>query len=162
MTRSWQPRPKHRKYTGLIVALCGALLVLSGLLIGFALMRLDEAQEFSSQASPTEPPPEFGPPVGMTATFYAEKYCGRKTASGVVFDCQSYTAAHRTLPLFTKLRLRRGERTIIVTVNDRGPFDRDRSGNYRKDLDLSPAAFAVLSPNMTGGEGLRVEVRKVL
>ena len=67
------------------------------------------------------------------ASFYGNE-SGRKTASGQRFNQEAMTAAHRTLPFGTKLRVTHGGRSVIVTVNDRGPFVRGRV------LDLSTGA----------------------
>lgn len=67
------------------------------------------------------------------ASFYGNE-SGSRTASGQRFDQNAMTAAHRTLPFGTKLRVTRGERSVIVTINDRGPFVRGRV------LDLSTGA----------------------
>lgn len=71
------------------------------------------------------------------ASYYHDKFNGRKTASGEVFSNNKLTAAHRTLPFGTKVKvtnLRTGD-SVIVTINDRGPFHSSRA------LDLSKAAF---------------------
>src|SRR5689334_9942546 len=57
------------------------------------------------------------------ATWYGERHAGRKTASGEYFDMQAFTAAHRTLPFGTVVRVRdlRSGRVVKVRINDRGP-----------------------------------------
>ena len=79
---------------------------------------------------------------GLTA-YYSVDYQGR-TASGERYDPKKFTAAHRTLPFGTRLRVTnpRSHRSVVVVVNDRGPFDKGRV------LDLSLAAAKVL--RMTG------------
>lgn len=67
------------------------------------------------------------------ASFYGNE-SGRKTASGQRFNQEAMTAAHRSLPFGTKLRVTHGGRSVIVTINDRGPFVRGRV------LDLSTGA----------------------
>jgi rare lipoprotein A len=67
------------------------------------------------------------------ASFYGNE-SGSKTASGERFNQNAMTCAHRSLPFGTKLRVTHGGRSVIVTVNDRGPFIRGRV------LDLSTAA----------------------
>ena len=59
---------------------------------------------------------------------------GRQTASGQRFNENAMTCAHRSLPFGTKLRVTHGSRSVIVTVNDRGPFVHGRV------LDLSTGA----------------------
>jgi peptidoglycan lytic transglycosylase len=67
------------------------------------------------------------------ASFYGNE-SGSKTASGQRFDQNALTCAHRSLPFGTKLRVTHGGQSVIVTVNDRGPFVHGRV------LDLSTAA----------------------
>jgi rare lipoprotein A len=67
------------------------------------------------------------------ASFYGNE-SGSKTASGQRFNQNALTCAHRSLPFGTKLRVSRGDRSVVVTVNDRGPYIRGRV------LDLSTAA----------------------
>jgi rare lipoprotein A len=67
------------------------------------------------------------------ASFYGNE-SGSKTASGQRFNQNAMTCAHRSLPFGTKLRVSHGGRSVVVTVNDRGPFIRGRV------LDLSTAA----------------------
>lgn len=73
------------------------------------------------------------------AAFYSTDYSGR-TACGERYDPKKYTAAHRSLPFGTRLRVTdpRSQRSVIVVVNDRGPFTRGRV------LDLSLAAAKAL------------------
>ncbi|MGX7895682.1 septal ring lytic transglycosylase RlpA family protein [Tsuneonella sp. HG222] len=68
------------------------------------------------------------------ASYYASKFDGRRTASGERFDNDEYTAAHRTLPFGTRVRLSRNGRDVVVRINDRGPFTRGR------EIDVSQAA----------------------
>ena len=58
------------------------------------------------------------------ASYYHDKFNGRKTASGEKFDNNLYTAAHKTLKFGTKIRVTNtvNDSSVIVTVNDRGPF----------------------------------------
>jgi rare lipoprotein A len=67
------------------------------------------------------------------ASFYGNE-AGRQTASGQRFNQEALTAAHRSLPFGTRLRVTHAGRSVIVTINDRGPFVRGRV------LDLSTAA----------------------
>lgn len=68
------------------------------------------------------------------ASFYSRKFTGRKTATGSRYDPGLLTAAHRTLPLGSWIRVWRGRRSTCVQVNDRGPWTGTRG------LDLSEAA----------------------
>lgn len=67
------------------------------------------------------------------ASYYGNE-AGSRTASGQRFNQNAMTAAHRSLPFGTKLRVTHGSRSVVVTVNDRGPFIRGRV------LDLSKGA----------------------
>ncbi|HAI84313.1 MAG TPA: septal ring lytic transglycosylase RlpA family lipoprotein [Chitinophagaceae bacterium] len=70
------------------------------------------------------------------ASYYADKYEGRKTASGEVYRGSKFTAAHRTLPFGTIVTVRnlKNNKTVVVKINDRGPFVAGRI------IDLSKAA----------------------
>lgn len=70
----------------------------------------------------------------MVASWYGPGFDGRKTASGERFNQYGLTAAHKTLPFGTKLRVTYKGRSVIVRVNDRGPFVKGRH------LDLSKGA----------------------
>ncbi len=70
----------------------------------------------------------------MDASYYGHELEGSPTASGEPFDPEGLTAAHKTLPLGTRLKVSRGGESVKVTVNDRGPYVAGR------DLDLSLAA----------------------
>ena len=62
------------------------------------------------------------------ASYYADQFHGRKTASGKTFNMHAMTMAHRTLPFGSKVRVTCTStgKSVIVTVNDRGPVPRDR------------------------------------
>lgn len=70
------------------------------------------------------------------ASFYGDEFDGRLTSNGEVFDQRKYTAAHKTLPFGTKLKVKnlKNNRVVYVRVNDRGPFVEGR------ELDLSRVA----------------------
>ncbi|TSC58095.1 MAG: rare lipoprotein A [Candidatus Peregrinibacteria bacterium Greene0416_19] len=80
------------------------------------------------------------------ASLYAEKFHGKGTAFGETFDMHALTAAHRTLPSNTLLRVTNVEngRSAVVRINDRGPYVEGR------DLDLSLAAFASIADRAAG------------
>lgn len=71
------------------------------------------------------------------ASYYASFFKGRKTSNGERYDPKKMTAANRTLPFGTRLRVTRVDtgKSVVVRVNDRGPF-----GKRRRILDLSRAA----------------------
>ncbi|OJU59242.1 MAG: hypothetical protein BGO08_06300 [Altererythrobacter sp. 66-12] len=72
------------------------------------------------------------------ASWYGTDFAGRKTASGEAFDPGEYTAAHRTLPFGSRVRVSRGGKSVVVRINDRGPFHGNRV------IDLSRAAASDL------------------
>lgn len=80
------------------------------------------------------------PPLLGLVSYYARKFHGRLTASGARFDNGELTAAHKTLPFGTLVRVTnlRNNRSVVVKVNDRGPHVRGRV------LDLSRAAAQTL------------------
>lgn len=84
----------------------------------------------------------------VIATYYHDKFNGRKTASGAIFDNSKQTAAHRTLPFGTKLKVinRVNGKWIYVTVNDRGPVKKTR------EIDLTKRAFMDITDNKNKGE----------
>ncbi|AXP82637.1 RlpA-like protein precursor [Mariniflexile rhizosphaerae] len=71
------------------------------------------------------------------ASYYHDKFNGRKTASGDKFNNDLYTAAHKTLKFGTKVKVTNivNDSSVIVTINDRGPFVKGR------EIDLSKKAF---------------------
>jgi rare lipoprotein A len=77
------------------------------------------------------------------ASYYGNE-SGSRTASGQRFNQSAMTCAHRSLPFGTRLRVTHGDRSVVVTVNDRGPFVRGRV------LDLSTGAARAIG---LGGVG---------
>ncbi len=89
------------------------------------------------------------------ASYYADKFNGRRTASGKKFNNNKYYAAHRKLPFGTKLRVTNEQNgaCVIVEVADRGPFTKGR------EIDLSKRAFRDIAHNTkTGGLNVTIEV----
>lgn len=71
------------------------------------------------------------------ASYYHDKFNGRKTASGEIFSNNKMTAANKRLPFGTLVRVTnlRNDKSVIVRINDRGPYHSSRA------IDLSKAAF---------------------
>jgi rare lipoprotein A len=90
-----------------------------------------------------------------TASYYADKFAGRSTASGAPYEPRGYTAAHRSLPFGTVLRVTRvdGGQVVYVRVTDRGPF-----GRRGRILDLSRAAAEELQMLRAGVVEIKAEV----
>ena len=91
------------------------------------------------------------------ASYYHDKFSGRKTASGEIFDNSKYTAAHKTLPFGTKIKVTnlKNKRSVVLTVTDRGPFTKGRS------VDISKRAFMDLTDNVGRGV-LDVKVERMI
>ena len=90
------------------------------------------------------------------ASYYGEKFHGRTTANGEIFDASGYTAAHLTYPFHTLLKVTNpanGE-SVVVRVNDRGPYVSDPT----RIIDLSKAAFEYISPLSRGIIEVKIEV----
>lgn len=88
------------------------------------------------------------------ASFYHDKFNGRKTANGERFNQKSLTCAHRTLPFGTKLKVTnlKNGKTVVVTVNDRGPFKKGRL------VDLSKRAASELGFIRDGVTSVAIEL----
>lgn len=89
------------------------------------------------------------------ASWYGKEFHGRHTASGERFNPMAMTAAHRTLPLgsYVKVTCARSRKSVVVRVNDRGPFRRTRI------IDLSYAAAVALGIQQAGTA--RVEIERI-
>ena len=91
------------------------------------------------------------------ASYYHNKFNGRKTASGERFSNNKLTAAHRKLTFGTKVRVTNlvNEKSVIVLINDRGPFTRGR------EIDLSKRAFMDITDNKNHGVlSVKIEILK--
>ncbi len=102
-------------------------------------------------ATPTDPPPE--PETGL-ASWYGYPYHGRQAASGEVYDMEQFTAAHRTLPFQTRVRVTNleNQRSVDVRITDRGPFIDGRI------IDLSRAAARQVAMLGPGTAQVRIRV----
>ncbi len=80
------------------------------------------------------------------ASWYGERFHGKRTASGEPFDMRALTAAHKTLPFGTQVRVRNLDngREVVVRINDRGPF------SAKRVIDLSHAAATALGMVRSG------------
>ncbi|HSD11296.1 MAG TPA: septal ring lytic transglycosylase RlpA family protein [Candidatus Binatia bacterium] len=109
-----------------------------GGLVLFALWLLSASA--CSLARPAAPTPATGRQEVGNASWYGKRHQGKQTASGERFDEFAMTAAHRTLPFGTRVRVTNlvNRRSAIVRVNDRGPFVDGRV------IDLSLAAARAL------------------
>lgn len=90
------------------------------------------------------------------ASFYADRFHGKKTASGESYNKNLFTAAHRSLPFGTMVKVTRvdNQKSVVVRVNDRGPFVKGRV------IDLSRAAARQLGMLQPGTTMVKLEILK--
>ena len=91
------------------------------------------------------------------ASYYADKFTGRKTANGSRFDNNKYTAAHKKLPFGTRIKVTNeaNGKFVIVKITDRGPFVKTR------ELDLSKRAFMEISKSRGAG-AMKVTIERII
>jgi len=89
------------------------------------------------------------------ASYYGHQFAGRRTASGAIFRPEELTAAHRSLRLGTRVRVTNlhNGRSVVVTVNDRGPYVRGRQ------IDLSLGAARELGMLERGVARVRIDIQ---
>ena len=89
--------------------------------------------------------------AGM-ASWYGGKFHGRTTASGERYNMNALTAAHKTLPFGTKVKVtnKKNGKSVVVKINDRGPFikgrviDLSRAAHQKIDCHLCPVSMQVI------------------
>ena len=88
------------------------------------------------------------------ASWYGRPFHGRRTASGEIYNMYDFTAAHKTLPFGTRVRVTRRDTgaSVVVRINDRGPFVRNRI------IDLSYAAAKKIGLDVDGVAPVRLKV----
>jgi len=82
------------------------------------------------------------------ASYYADRFHGKRTASGKIFDMNRLTAAHKKLPFGTRVKVTNevNGKMVVVEVTDRGPFVKGR------EIDLSKKAFMTIAGNKNSGK----------
>ena len=94
------------------------------------------------------------------ASFYSKHLAGKKTSSGQPYDPKAMTAAHRSLPMGTKVKVvnPKNDKSVVVTVNDRGPVPKNRmidlSGAAAKELDMTKAGVTKVDTEVVGKSDL--------
>ena len=143
--------PPRQTHTAVAVA-CALALVAVGCTTAHPVRRPSPSAPHSAPARALPGGVEEG-----LASWYGEPYHGRPTASGPRYDMWAMTAAHRTLPFGTVVRVTNldSRRQADVTINDRGPFVAGRI------LDLSRRAAEVLGAVGPGVIPVRLEVRRI-
>jgi len=125
-------------------------------LVGFAHTADSVAPRAPIEQVSLTPPEQPAPRDSMVgvASWYGAHWQGRKTASGTRFDVRKLTAAHRSLPLNSHVRVTNLEngQSVVVLINDRGPYVDGR------DIDLSTAAARHLGMIKEGIAPVRIEV----
>ncbi|WP_245879631.1 septal ring lytic transglycosylase RlpA family protein [Zobellella endophytica] len=111
-------------------------------------------QACSSDPGPATSPASSGYSAEGKASFYGSRHHGRKTASGERFDKNALTAAHKTLPFGSRVRVvnLRNRQSVVVRINDRGPYARGRI------IDLSEQAARQLNMIRDGVVPVRLEL----
>jgi rare lipoprotein A len=147
---------------------------LPAVLAGLILVGCTAAPRFATKSPPSAPPsgnkteaqkPEETTPSRNTtgkvlltlegiASYYADEYHGRQTSNGETYNMNDLTAAHRTFPFGTMVRVTNLEnkRSVVVRINDRGPFVEGRI------IDLSLGAAKELDIVGSGTARVRLEV----
>jgi rare lipoprotein A len=107
----------------------------------------------SKDANPTLTSVEFNPLGSMVASWYGPGFHGKLTANGEIYNQMALTAAHKELPFGTFLRVTnlKNGKSVIVRINDRGPFIE------RRDLDLSKGTALALGMVKRGVIKVKVE-----
>jgi len=97
-----------------------------------------------------------GEKITGVASYYADKFEGRKTSNGDIYSHKEFTAAHRQLPFGTKVKVSNiaNGKSVIVRINDRGPFAEGRI------IDLSKAAAEQIDMIRTGTANVEIEIIK--
>lgn len=98
--------------------------------------------------------PNIGKVFTGKASYYADKFHGKYTASGEVFDMNKFTAAHRTLMFGTSVKVTNlwNNKSVVVRINDRGPFKGDRI------IDLSKEAARKIGMLAAGVVDVKIEI----
>lgn len=123
----------------------------------------------SRRSTPTvSPTPSPSGPASLisaetVASFYGPSYHGRQTANQETFDKNAMTAAMRSpMPFNTRVRVTDLDngRSVVVRINDRGPFVKNSAGQFTRDIDLSEGAAAVIGLDIQKGLA-RVRLERV-
>jgi rare lipoprotein A len=117
------------------------------------ILRSPEAQEASPPATLPTPAPSTIIETGL-ASWYGARHHGKRTASGEIFDQKKFTAAHRTLPWGSIVKVTNLDngKSVEVRINDRGPFTKGRI------IDLSRAAARAVGMVESGVSPVRMEL----
>ncbi len=142
--RRFLPKTSWKSVLYLSLFTAVSLLAAFGTVVGIGARTAQDSTFYSGISEVSLSSPADAPKTGtsgsekntevMAASYYGEDFAGLPTASGPVFDPNKLTAAHKKLPLGTKLLVEHKGKSVRVVVNDRGPYIKGRQ------LDLSRAA----------------------
>lgn len=136
---------KSGKFVAVVVTVVGSL----------GCIWLATGQVSAGRSAPTISTAPAAAETGL-ASYYGARYHGKRTASGEIFDMEKLTAAHRTLPFGTKIKVTRLDngRSVTLRVNDRGPFVEGRI------IDVSLAAARELQMVAPGLARISIAILK--
>lgn len=153
-TKYWSISTVHILFSGI---LCMSILVGCSSSQRFASVRIPESSGSKSQSQQSQQSAQEkalpGSIIRGYASYYGDEFHGRLTSNGEVFSQELLTAAHKTLPFGTKLKVTntKNKRSVIVRVNDRGPFvdgrvlDLSRAAAERIDMKNEGVAFVSIT-----------------
>ena len=141
---------KNSNYVGVLVLMGGMLAVGVGFFNASAPPLVAQVEEATGPTTPWQP----SQVVEGNASWYGPGFHGRPTSSGAIYNRYALTAAHRTLPPGTVVRVTnlRNGRSAVLLINDWGPVPADR------EIDVSEAAADVLGFRQQGLAPVRIEV----
>lgn len=137
-----------------IVPLLGVVFTLFGCSSGYSAAKIDDPRKDLETDRVADGPDGTSHQLVGEASWYGKKFHGRTTASGEPYDMYRFTAAHRSLPFHTVVRVteRATRKSVVVRINDRGPFVDGRV------IDLSWAAARDLGLTKKGPTPVQLEV----
>jgi rare lipoprotein A len=139
-----------RKVKAAIQAFCPAFLLI--LIVVFSVNVA--AKNHHNQQHSIENKEHHSKPVVGIASFYSDKFNGKRTASGEKFNNSAMTAAHKTLPFGSRVEVTnlRNKKSVVVRINDRGPHIKGRN------IDLSKAAAKQIGLSHHGTAKVRLQI----
>ena len=134
-------------------ALAGVMVIALGAAPGNS-QTPDSKEGIPGQTQETIKPAQPRKPQVGKASWYGRLFQSKKTASGEPYEMSDFTAAHRTLPLGSWVRVTnlRNDRSVVVRINDRGPVLKSRI------IDLSYGAAKMLGMGQSGIDPVRLDV----
>ena len=115
---------------------------------------IDKIIDYGNAPTPDDSPKLRGEVAYGKASWYGSKFQGRKTSNGEKFNKNELTAAHKTLPFNTKVRVTNmvNKKAVVVRINDRGPFRGNRI------IDLSEKAAEKIDMKTVGTADIKMQI----